>query len=119
MRLACRWATRATSRRHACRCCSSCCYARPCCSVRRGKQRRRGATQGTQRRAAAGEAVHERMRRDAASLMLAWLLCRSCCRLLCSPGHVFFLSFQTYVMRLDQIVNAVALVFVCAEVLLA
>jgi transmembrane protein 216 len=42
--------------------------------------------------------------------------------LLCAPvilGHVFFLRFQTYVMRLDQIINGIALVIVCAEVILA
>jgi len=42
--------------------------------------------------------------------------------LLCCPviiGHVFFLEFQTYVMRLDQIINIIALIFVCAETLLA
>jgi hypothetical protein len=33
--------------------------------------------------------------------------------LLCCPvllGHIFFLEFQTYVMRLDQIINVIALV---------
>lgn len=42
--------------------------------------------------------------------------------MLCAPvilGHVFFLQYQTYVMRLDQIINGIALVFVSAEVLLA
>jgi hypothetical protein len=42
--------------------------------------------------------------------------------ILCCPvmlGHIFFLQYQTYVMRLDQIINAIALVFVCGEVLLA
>ena len=42
--------------------------------------------------------------------------------LLCAPvllGHVYFLAFQTYVMRLDQIINVIALIFVCVEALLA
>ena len=42
--------------------------------------------------------------------------------LLCAPvllGHVYFLSFQTYVMRLDAVINVIALVFVCCEILLA
>jgi len=34
-------------------------------------------------------------------------------------GHVFFLEYQTYVMRLDQVINIIALVFVCSEVILA
>lgn len=41
---------------------------------------------------------------------------------LCAPvilGHVYMLAYQTYILRLDQIVNVIMLCFVCVETVFA
>lgn len=33
--------------------------------------------------------------------------------------HVYYLRLQTYVLRLEQVINSISLVFVCFEVVLS